>query len=164
MIKQSDLRGVVEDQQSRLNIEADDLKRHLLGQLPTNLENHAKLTGRHINKELFPFSFSEFCRYTQTEPDAISFANYLAKGGFPEFLRFNNPEILSSLLDDILFRDIVVRYGIRDVRSLKRLIIFLISNVSNLLTANKLTQSLGIKSSTTLLDYLSFFEYKYVLS
>ncbi|MDP2335491.1 MAG: ATP-binding protein [Bacteroidota bacterium] len=263
MIKQSDLRGVVEDQQSRLNIGADDLKRNLLGQLPTNLENHAliisgirrcgkstllrqlikqdegkvffinfdtpklfdfdlndfelldslilesgasslyfdeiqvvngwelyvrqkldqkyrvsitgsnasllsqelgtKLTGRHISKELFPFSFSEFCRFTQTEPDANAFANYLTKGGFPEYLRSDNPEILSSLLDDILFRDIVVRYGIRDVRSLKRLLIFLISNVSNLFTANKFTQVLGIKSSTTILDYLSFFEQAYLI-
>jgi hypothetical protein len=123
-----------------------------------------KLTGRHINKELFPFSFSEFCSFKVVEPNAESYGNYLIQGGFPEYLTFNNPEILSSLLDDILFRDIAVRFGIRDVRSLKRLLIFLISNVSNLVTANKLTQVLGIKSSATVLDFFSFFEQAYLIS
>ena len=264
MIKLSDLSAVVDDQKDRLFQDKTDLTRNLLGQLPTNLENHAliisgirrcgkstllrqlikqnrekvffinfdtpklfdfelkdfelldaliigsnttslyfdeiqvvngwelyirqkldqqfrititgsnasllshelgtKLTGRHINKELFPFSFSEFCAFKGIEPNAESYKNYLIYGGFPEYLTFNNPEILSSLLDDILYRDIAVRYGIRDVRSLKRLLIFLISNVSNLVTANKLTQILGIKSSATVLDFFSFFEQAYLIN
>ena len=60
--------------------------------------------------------------------------------------------------------DIAIRYNIRDVKSLKRLLLYLVANVGNLVTATKLTQSLGIKSSATILDYFSFFEQTYLLS
>lgn len=66
-------------------------------------------------------------------------------GGFPEFVKTNNVDILTSLLYDILTRDVVVRHGIRDVNSLKRLAIHLISNAGNLVTASKLQPVLGIK-------------------
>ncbi len=122
-----------------------------------------KLTGRHITKELFPFSYSEFIRFLQKESHASSFQQYLESGGFPEFIKFNNLEILTSLFDDILFRDIAVRYGIRDVNSLKRLLLYLVGNIANLVTATRLIQPLGIKSSATILDYFSYFEQTYLL-
>jgi len=122
-----------------------------------------KLTGRHINKELFPFSFSEFLRYHEAIPDAESLLRYMTIGGFPEYIKTENPDILAVLIDDILYRDIAVRYNIRDVKSLKRLLLFLAANNGNLVTATKLTQSLGIKSPATILDYFSFFEQSYLL-
>lgn len=59
-------------------------------------------------------------------------------GGFPEYLKTPFEEILVNLLDDILIRDIAVRYGIKDTRGLKRLAIFLLSNIGNLISANNL--------------------------
>lgn len=123
-----------------------------------------KLTGRHITKELYPFSFQEFARYQQFKPGSEAFQKYLDLGGFPEFVKYKNQDILTALFDDILFRDIAVRYGVRDVRSLKRLLLYLVANVGNLVTATKLTQSLGIKSPATILDYFSYFEQSYLLS
>ncbi|MEI7727182.1 MAG: ATP-binding protein [Bacteroidota bacterium] len=123
-----------------------------------------RLTGRHITKELFPFSFQEFANYQHLEPDKDALLKYLALGGFPEFIKHNNTDILTTLLEDILYRDIAIRYNIRDVKSLKRLLLFLVANVGNLVTATKLTQSLGIKSSATILDYFSFFEQSYLLN
>ena len=122
-----------------------------------------KLTGRHINKELFPFSFSEFLRYHEAKPDAESLLRYMTIGGFPEYIKTENPDILAVLIDDILYRDIAVRYNIRDVKSLKRLLLFLAANNGNLVTATKLTQTLGIKSPATILDYFSYFEQSYLL-
>jgi predicted AAA+ superfamily ATPase len=122
-----------------------------------------KLTGRHINRELFPFSFSEFLRYHEAIPDAESLLRYMTIGGFPEYIKTENPDILAVLIDDILYRDIAVRYNIRDVKSLKRLLLFLAANNGNLVTATKLTQTLGIKSPATILDYFSFFEQSYLL-
>lgn len=122
-----------------------------------------KLTGRHIDKELFPFSFSEFLRYHEAIPDAESLLRYMTIGGFPEYIKTENPDILAVLIDDILYRDIAVRYNIRDVKSLKRLLLFLAANNGNLVTATKLTQTLGIKSPATILDYFSYFEQSYLL-
>ena len=122
-----------------------------------------KLTGRHITKELYPFTFVEYFTYLQKSANVESLQNYLDTGGFPEFVKYNNPDILTTLFEDILYRDIAVRHGIRDVESLKRLLLFLVANMGNLVTATKLTQALGIKSSATVLSYFSFFEQTYLL-
>jgi predicted AAA+ superfamily ATPase len=123
-----------------------------------------KLTGRHITKELFPFSYKEFLTFKSLTPNIRSFQKYFDTGGFPEYVKTNNPDILTTLLNDILNRDVAVRHGVRDVRSLKRLAVYLISNVGNLVTASKLRQPLAIKSTPTILDYFSFLEDTYLLN
>jgi len=123
-----------------------------------------RLTGRHITRELFPFSFLEYSRFNNQKPCEESLVQYLDLGGFPEFVRYNNPDSLTALFEDIIFRDIAVRYNIRDVKSLKRLLMYLTANVGNLVTATKLTTLMEIKSAATILDYFSFFEQAYLLN
>ncbi|OOH88617.1 AAA family ATPase [Pasteurellaceae bacterium 15-036681] len=123
----------------------------------------SKLTGRHISKELFPFSFVEFCESLSKEKSAKAVENYLHLGGFPQYLQFNEDEILNALINDILYRDIIVRFGIRDERSMKRLLLFLAGNVGNLITAGKLKQSIEVKSTATVQVYLSHLEQAYVI-
>lgn len=122
-----------------------------------------KLTGRHITKELFPFSFEEFCTYKNITNNADSLTKYMETGGFPGYIHTENPDIHTALLDDIIYRDVAVRYNIRDVQSLKRLLIFLATNIGNLVSATKLTQLVGIKSTATVIEYLSFFEQSYLI-
>ncbi len=123
-----------------------------------------RLTGRHITKELFPFSFMEYCRFRSIMPSADASAKYLNVGGFPQFLKFGDEEILASLLNDILFRDISVRYGVKDVSALQELTYYLITNVGNLVSANKLTQSVHVKTAKTILEYFSYLSQTYLLS
>ncbi len=122
-----------------------------------------KLTGRHITKELFPFNYGEYCRYKKTENTFNSFENFLEEGGFPLFLKQNEIDLKSELINDIIYRDIAVRYNIRDVKSLKQLLIFLATNVSNLISATKLKQYINIKSTSTVLEFLSYFEQSYLI-
>lgn len=122
------------------------------------------LTGRHITSELFPFSFKEFCRFKDIEPNEHATKEYMQLSGFPEYLKNPIEEILANLLDDILIRDIAVRYGIKDIRGLKRLTVFLLSNIGNLTSANKLREPAGINSTTTILEYLSHLEQSYLVS
>ena len=117
-----------------------------------------KLTGRHITKELFPFSFAEFSSYKNLEKDENAFKEYLIKGGFPGFLKSDNTDIHMALLDDIIYRDIAVRHNIRDVKSLKLLFNFLVTNATKLISANKLKHYIGIKSTATVIEYLNYFE------
>ncbi|MCF6358156.1 MAG: DUF4143 domain-containing protein, partial [Draconibacterium sp.] len=42
--------------------------------------------------------------------------------------------------------------------------VFLVSNVGNLITAGKLVKMLNVKSKATLLDYFSYFEQSYLIS
>jgi len=123
-----------------------------------------KLTGRHITRELYPFSYSEFCRFKNVEKNTDSALEYLKTGGFPEVVKSGSNEILQFLIEDILNRDIAVRYGVREVSSLKRLCSFLLSNAGNLVSPSKLTNAIGIKSASTVLDYFSYFEACYLLN
>jgi predicted AAA+ superfamily ATPase len=122
-----------------------------------------RLTGRHISKELFPFSYNEFCTFFKLEAGEESLKTYLEKGGFPEYLKTGNTEVLVQLQSDILNRDITVRYGIRDAASLRRLYVYLISNPAQLFSPSRLISVAGVKSPTTVLEYISFFEAAYLI-
>lgn len=122
-----------------------------------------KLTGRHISQELFPFSYSEFCGYRSVATDKTSVTAYLQEGGFPQYLATGKQEILHTLIYDILYRDIAVRFNIRDDKSLKNLLMYAVANVSNLISANKLKQIIGVRSTATVQEYLSFLEDAYLI-
>ncbi|MDR2942307.1 MAG: ATP-binding protein [Treponema sp.] len=123
----------------------------------------SRLTGRHLSMELFPFSYNEFCSFFAIPAGDKSFSDYLEKGGFPEYLKTGNMNILTQLQSDILYRDIAVRYGIRDAASLQRLFVYLVSNPARLFSPSKLTNIAGVKSPTTVLEYISFFESAYLI-
>ncbi len=121
-----------------------------------------KLTGRYLSKELFPFSFKEFSAFRTLNPGEQAVAEYMNSGGFPEYLKTGNIEILSTLFDDILVRDIVIRNGIRDIKGLQRLALYLISNIGNKVTASKLKQVMGISATSTVMEYFSGLESSYL--
>ncbi len=129
-----------------------------------SMELSVKLTGRYLSRELFPFSFTEFIKFTKMKPGEKAFLEYMKKGGFPEYLKTGQQEILSLLFDDIITRDIVVRYGIRDVKSLQRVALYLVSNIARPVTGTKLRQPMGIASTSTIMEYFSFLESSYLFS
>ena len=123
-----------------------------------------KLTGRHISQELFPFSYSEFLAFKKLKTSPESLRNYMITGGFPEFLKNGDPEQLATLFNDVLIRDIVTRYGIKDIKSLQRLALYLFSNIGNRITATKLKQPLSIGATSTILNWFSHLELSYLIS
>ena len=74
-----------------------------------------KLTGRHLQIELFPFSFREFLHMGKGNLSVKSFEEYLHKGGFPEYLKKENQAILHELFFDVVIKDIAVRFGIKNI-------------------------------------------------
>jgi predicted AAA+ superfamily ATPase len=122
-----------------------------------------RLTGRHVRHELYPFSYREFLQYKKLKNNARSFDNYIQHGGFPEYLRDDNEEILHVLLKDIVSRDIAVRYGIKNTRTLMDITLFLISSVGKEVTYNSLRKAFNIGSANTVSDYLSWLEDTYLL-
>ena len=122
-----------------------------------------KLTGRHIMRELFPFSWKEFCDFKSLAPSEASLKKYMETGGFPEYVKTENDDILHQLFEDILMRDIAARYGVRDLKSLQRLALYLISNVGNLVTGNRLKSLLDIGATSTVMEYFSHLEQTWLL-
>ena len=122
-----------------------------------------RLTGRHITQELFPFSYNEFIKFKGLDASQESLTHYMFLGGFPEYLKSGDSEQLSTLFNDILIRDIVARYGIKDIKSLQRLASYLFSNIGNRITATKLKQPLSIGATSTILSWISHLELSYLL-
>jgi len=116
-----------------------------------------KLTGRHLTKELFPFSYSEYLEFTGEERGDKSAERYMHAGGFPEMLKTGLAEILMQVFNDIVIRDIAVRYGLKHVSTLQQLAVWLISNTGKLITGNSVRKIFSIGSSASIMEYLSYF-------
>lgn len=129
--------------------------------LSTDLGTH--LTGRHIPNELFPFSYQEYLLYFKKERGRATFEEYMLMGGIPEYLKSKEGLVLRTLLDDVLVRDISINKGVRNISALRQLAVYLLSNVSRLYAANKLTSVCGISSPATVLEYISYMKDAYLL-
>ena len=122
-----------------------------------------RLTGRHLLKELFPFSYPEYLIFTSTKAGPETFNEYLKKGGFPEYLRFGRSEILQELLNDIVMRDIVVRHKLRSPKSIKEMALFLISNIGVEFSYNSLAKTFNLGSTNSAISFVSYLEDSYLL-
>ena len=122
-----------------------------------------RLTGRHLRYELFPFSYTEMLTLLKINPNKESFEDYLKKGGFPEFLKNQKEEILRELFYDIVIRDIVVRHKIRNLKTIKELGIYLLTNIGKEFSYNNLKKTFNLGSINTVISFISFFEDSYLL-
>ncbi len=120
------------------------------------------LTGRQITYELFPFSFSGYLNFSHKDKGIKSFSEFLKSGGFPEYLDSGTQNILIQLFDDLIYRDIVVRHGIRNPKVVKELGIYLATNIGKEFSFNKLAKTFELGSVNTILSYISYFEDAYL--
>ena len=136
-----------------------------------------KLTGRCVSIELYPFSFIEYLSFKDYKPqkDAFSytaerarikkhFSEYLRHGGMPEYLKYNDSTLLKRVYEDILYRDIVARYDIKQVKALRELGLYLLSNIGTLFSYNNLTKILGVGSMNTIKSYADYLENGFLVS
>lgn len=134
------------------------------------------LTGRHLQFSLYPFSFREFLGFRKLDlknedlyfPEKRAlmqkcFSEYLAIGGFPEYVQSSRIEILQEYFNDIVQRDVVERHKVKSVRPLKELARHLLTNAGNLTTYNRLKKMTEVKSVTTVIKFCSYLEAAYLL-
>ena len=122
-----------------------------------------KLTGRHLNAELYPFSYSEFLRYGKAKPSPRTLTEYLSVGGFPAYVRTRRREVLEELFNDIIYRDIVVRYHLRDHVPIRSLAAYLLGHVGSKVSPSRLKGAVNVGSATTMLEYFGYLEETYLL-
>ncbi len=122
-----------------------------------------RLTGRHLNYELFPFSFSEFLKLKDKKPNIESFQEYFTNGGFPQYLKSGRAESLQDLFNDIISRDISIRHKIRNLKSLKEMAVYFITNVGKEFSYNSLKKTFDLGSVNSAISFISFFEDSYML-
>lgn len=134
------------------------------------------LTGRYLTIELFPASFKEYLRFnelTVTENDYYNrektvliqkqFKNYVTDGGFFKYLQTNDIDFFKILYDNILYRDIIVRYKLSHEKGIKDIFYYLTSNIAKEFSYTTLKNISDIASVTTIRDYISYLENSYLL-
>ena len=141
--------------------------RLLSGELATHL------TGRHSDIQLFPFSFKEFLRfkkfdiqqaYTTKEKSEIKnyLEEFLKKGGFPEAYKIGGQAVI-KVYDDIITKDILLRYHIKKINELKQLGRYLLTNSSEEISYSKIARFLEIKHVSTISNWISYFKEAFLL-
>jgi len=132
------------------------------------------LTGRHIDIELFPFSFKEYLEYNKFDLDIRvtknkinilnQFKKYLEKGGFPEVVVNDNTSFLENIYLDVIYRDIFNRYKIKEQEMFKKIAQYLISNCSNEFNYSSIQKIYkDIKSKNTIKKYITYLTNTYTL-
>lgn len=140
-----------------------------------SMEFGSKLTGRYKQLELFPFSFSEYLRFQNVSfeekdfylPEAkvmlkTWFTQWLEQGGLPEYLKYNDEQYVKTLFDNILYRDIIVRFGIRRHREFRELVQLLVGNLSLPVTFTSLQKSIGLSNADTVKEYMGYLSNAYM--
>lgn len=130
-----------------------------------------KLTGRHVDINITPFSFKEFLKFkeleitkqkiyeTEKKIEIIKLFNeYLINGGMPEFVHFKDKEILTRIYEDIINKDVIVRYDIKNTLQLRELYQYIVTNLANKFSYNNLAKLLDIKSPHTIKKFLGYLE------
>ena len=125
-------------------------------------ERATKLTGRHISRELFPFSFKEYCEYLGKPHDWTEIDGYLKSGGFPRFLATRDESILFELFDDIMYRDVIAKHGIREIGAVQRLAAYLVENPGCRFSATRMLKSLNVSVASTVINWCDWFEDAYL--
>ncbi len=139
-------------------------------------EISTSLTGRNKVLHLFPFSFSEYLRFCNKEVDLTrltskdkallikDFNQYMQTGGFPLVVKENDLELINAYFQDILYRDIISRYKLSQVNEIKQIGLYFASNTGKLFSYSTLQDISGVKSSSSIKDYLLYYEQSYLFS
>src|SRR3989339_517196 len=139
--------------------------------LSSELATH--LTGRYLKIELYPFSFREFLTFSKindkkrtSDNKAIilkAFDKYLAGGGFPDYITCNDIHYLQNIYEDIIFKDLIARFGIRNSKTFKTLAHYLFTNFTKEIRYNSLKDILQIKNVNTIKDYIDYLQQSYLI-
>ncbi|MEM2369242.1 MAG: ATP-binding protein [Candidatus Pacearchaeota archaeon] len=130
-----------------------------------------QLRGRTLSYEIFPFSFRDYLKaknieikkYLSSREKATiikEFRNYLFFGGYPEVVLYpeGKEKIISEIIETTIYRDVIERYKIKNIKLLRLLINSLISSATKEFSINKFynfIKSKGIKASkNSLYNYL----------
>lgn len=132
------------------------------------------ITGRHLSYPIFPLSFKEFLLFKKiiisNKKDIIlknvelikKFNEYTKIGGFPEAVITNNQELLKNYFYDILEKDIIRRYDVREKNVLEKLAVYLLSNSGNISSIESLKKTFAI-SFLPITAYLEYLKDSYLI-
>ncbi len=103
-------------------------------------------TGRTFSIEVFPFSLQEFMDYYGLSDSYEAYSNYRKIGGMSGAYLYAEENSRTSYINDVfetlVIRDIVQKFKIRNTPLLEKIADYLMDNISNVVSANKVADTL----------------------
>lgn len=137
------------------------------------------LTGRVLKLQVYSFSFVEFLQFkkiahaTKLEQTAhkVEIARakdeYLKWGGYYNVIATDDEmlkkEVLKNIAEDIILKDIVPRYKIKNSSAIKDLFYYVVPNATTLLNYAKLTKKIDIDAKS-IKEYIGYFEDNFLIA
>ena len=111
-------------------------------------------TGRYIEMHVFPFSFKEYCQYYSDISDKDQlFDSYTLQGGLAGSYVYKSEidrtNYIKEAYETIVTRDLVQKYALPDTLVLQHLSEFLMDNISNITSPNKVSVLLSENGTST---------------
>lgn len=104
------------------------------------------LTGRTFSIEVFPFSLREYMEYFELADPYEAYAQYRKAGGMAGSYLYSDENSRASYVNDVfetlVIRDIVQKFKIRNTPLLEKIADYLMDNISNVVSANKMANTL----------------------
>ena len=134
----------------------------LSGELATHL------AGRYVSFKIYPLTFSEVCELKnikEKEDIEEAFDDYITWGGMPQRFMLTDEmqtkTYLSDIYDSIVVKDIITRFGIKDIDLFNRIVEYIVTTPSQNFSAESLSNYFANKddrevSKITLYNYLEY--------
>ncbi len=134
----------------------------LSGELATHL------AGRYVSFKIYPLTFSEVCELKNIKDEKEiedAFNDYITWGGMPQRFVLTDEEqtktYLSDIYDSIVLKDIIARFGIKDLDLFNRIVEYIVTTPSQNFSAESLSNYFKNKdnrevSKITLYNYLEY--------
>lgn len=134
----------------------------LSGELATHL------AGRYVSFKIYPLTFSEVCELKnikRKEDIEKAFDDYITWGGLPQRFMMTDEiqtkTYLSDVYDSIVLKDIITRFGIKDLDLFNRIVEYIVTTPSQNFSAESLSNYFVNKdnrevSKATLYNYLEY--------
>ena len=134
----------------------------LSGELATHL------AGRYVSFKIYPLTFSEVCELKnikEKEDIKEAFDDYITWGGMPQRFMLTDEmqtkTYLSDVYDSIVVKDIITRFGIKDLDLFNRIVEYIVTTPSQNFSAENLSNYFANKdnrevSKVTLYNYLEY--------
>lgn len=173
----------VRNWQNKLKVYYDlhpNIKFVISGSASIHLQKQSKesLAGRIYDFILDSLSFTEFLELkgVHIEQERLEiykdkimplFFDYVRKGGFPEIINETSDikiknYIRNSVIEKILYKDLPIEFGLKDIELLYILIRMVAENPGMILNYDKLSQDLH-RSKRTIMNYISYLNYAMLL-
>lgn len=121
-------------------------------------------TGRHIELQVLPFSFSEYRQYFGEQDVQSQFDQYVVEGGLSGSYLYDDKsrktDYINEVYSTILRRDLVEKYNLADSEVLPRLTEYMMDNISNISSPGGISNILcekGVNTNNhTISDYMDY--------